>query len=213
MKSKRMAIDTAMILVLPLLMAYSLIGERFHEIAGTLMLILFLTHHSLNSAWRRNLSKGRYSLHRICRTTLNAVLLIFMILQPLCGILISKHIYTFLPTGGLSSLAREIHLPLAHWGFVLMCLHTGVHLRPFIKRLPLWGKAVGAVIAAYGVYAFVKRQFPAYMFLKTGFAFFDYSEPALLFVLDVLAMMVLFAALGWWIDGVLTSRAERRKAE
>ena len=60
MKTKRMILDAAMLLLLPLLMAYSLIGEAFHEVAGTLMLALFLLHHWLNRSWWKALFKGRY---------------------------------------------------------------------------------------------------------------------------------------------------------
>ena len=42
MKAKRRIIDAGMVILLPALMAYSLVGEMFHEIAGTLMLVLFL---------------------------------------------------------------------------------------------------------------------------------------------------------------------------
>ena len=59
--------------------------------------------------------------------------------------------------------------------------------------------AIGSAISAYGIYAFVKRQFPNYMLRKTAFVFFDYSEPRLFFFLDYLTVMVLFALLGWGI--------------
>ena len=75
MKTKRRIIDTAMVLLLPLLMAYSLIGEAFHEVAGTLMLVLFLLHHWMNRAWWKNLFKGRYSPQRVFQTVkINAAL-------------------------------------------------------------------------------------------------------------------------------------------
>ena len=44
MKKRKLLIDISMTVLLPLLMAYSLIGEKFHEIIGTLMLVLFITH-------------------------------------------------------------------------------------------------------------------------------------------------------------------------
>lgn len=40
MRTKHRLVDAAMVLLLPLLMAYSLIGEAFHELAGTLMILL-----------------------------------------------------------------------------------------------------------------------------------------------------------------------------
>ncbi len=207
MKTKRMILDAAMLLLLPLLMAYSLIGETFHEVAGTLMLALFLLHHWLNRSWWKVLLKGRYSLQRIFQTTLNLLLLLFMIVQPLCGILMSKYLYTFLPTAGMASVARAIHLPLAYWGFVLMSLHAGTHLGSMLPKREKRRTAlvILSAVSLYGVYAFFKRQIPDYMFLKMQFVFFDYSETRLLFLADYLAVMVCFAVLGYGITQLLSS--------
>lgn len=46
-KKIRLIMDIAMTVLLPMLMAYSLIGEKFHEIIGTLMFALFILHHVL----------------------------------------------------------------------------------------------------------------------------------------------------------------------
>ena len=48
---RRRIIDISMVILLPMLMAYSLIGETFHEAAGTLMFILFIVHHVMNRGW------------------------------------------------------------------------------------------------------------------------------------------------------------------
>ena len=207
MKTKRMILDAAMLLLLPLLMAYSLIGEAFHEVTGTLMLTLFLLHHWLNRSWWKVLLKGRYSLQRIFQTTLNLLLLLFMIVQPLCGILMSKYLYTFLPTAGMASVARAIHLPLAYWGFVLMSLHAGTHLGSMLPKRKKRRTAlvILSAISLYGIYAFFKRQILDYMFLKMQFVFFDYSESRLLFLADYLAVMVCFAVLGYGITQLLSS--------
>ena len=206
--AKRRILDAAMVLLLPLLMAYSLIGEAFHEVAGTLMLALFILHHWMNRTWWKNLFKGKYPPQRVFQTVLNLLLLVFMIVQPLCGILMSKHLYTFLPTAGISSVARAIHLPLANWGFVLMSLHAGTHLGSMLQKDRLKAVVLGCLgaVALYGVYAFVKRQIPAYMFLKLSFAFFDYSEPRVFFLADYLAVMILFAMLGYGIMKLLNVR-------
>ena len=200
MKTKRRILDAAMVLLLPLLMAYSLIGEAFHEVAGTLMLVLFILHHWLNRKWWKSLFRGKYSPQRVFQTALNLLLLLFMICQPLCGILMSKHLYTFLPTDGVSSVVRAIHLPLANWGFVLMSLHAGTHLGTILpkeKKALIFAFLVA--ISLYGIYAFFKRQIPAYMFLQLPFAFFDYSEARFFFFVDYIAVMVLFAILGYFL--------------
>ena len=212
MRTKHRLVDAAMVLLLPLLMAYSLVGEAFHEFAGTLMLLLFLAHHWLNRAWLKNLFRGKYTALRSFQTCLNLLLLVFMIVQPLCGILMSKHLYTFLPTEGLSSLARAVHLPLANWGFVLMCLHAGMHLGSMLPK-DSGKKAVliplGAV-SLYGVYAFFKRQIPKYMFLKLPFVFFDYGEPFVFFLLDYISIMILFAMIGYGVTRLLTKKRNKK---
>ena len=204
MKKNRMIIDIAMTVLLPMLMAYSLIGETFHEIAGTLMLILFIAHNWLNRGFWKGIFKGKYNPQRIFRTVVNVALLVMMILQPFSGIAMSKHIYTFIPTFGISATARQVHLVLAYWGFCLMSLHAGTHLDRMLEKLKKKNAKAAAVplaafgiISVYGIYAFVKRQLADYMFMKTPFVFFDFSEPRVFFFLDYLAVMVLFGMLGY----------------
>ena len=43
-----MAADALMVLLLPLLMAYSLVGETAHELLGLTMFALFVCHHLLH---------------------------------------------------------------------------------------------------------------------------------------------------------------------
>lgn len=182
-KRIRIIMDIAMTVLLPMLMAYSLIGEKFHEIIGTLMFALFILHHVLNRKWYGSLFKGKYHARRIFQTVLDVLLIVFMLVQPISGILMSKHLYTFIQIPGISAAVREIHLCLAYWGFVLLCIHAGMHLTAPIKKLRKnkagFCMAIVAVAAVslYGIYAFIKRQFPDYMLRKTAFVFFDYSEP------------------------------------
>lgn len=206
-KTARMTIDIAMTVLLPMMMAYSLIGEAFHEITGTALLVLFIVHHILNRRWYGSLRKGRYNARRVFQTVLDMMLLVFMIAQPVSGILMSKHVYTFLPALPVSAQARSVHMMLAYWGYVLMCLHAGTHLTgPFgrMKKSRMAGRvciciALGAV-SVYGLTAFFKRGFPGYMSGTTMFAFFDFSEPIAWFILDYLAVMVLFMMAGCLIS-------------
>ena len=115
----RLIVDIAMTVSLPMLMAYSLIGETFHEIVGTAIFVLFIVHHVLNRKWYGALFRGKYNMRRIFQTTLDMLLLVFMILQPISGILMSKHLYTFLPALPISAQVRSIHMMLAYWGYML----------------------------------------------------------------------------------------------
>ena len=180
MKKKhiRTVVDMAMIVLLPMLMAYSLIGEKLHEIIGTILFALFIVHHVLNRQWYKAIFNGKYTPRRIFQTVLNFLLLVFMLMQPISGILMSKYLYSSIRIAGSSATARELHLFLAYWGFVFMCLHAGTHMcAPIKKLLARWRRtltmiliALGA-ISVYGGYAFVKRRLPEYMFLRSSFAF------------------------------------------
>lgn len=50
------------------------------------------------------------------------------------------------------------------------------------------------LISAYGVYAFISRGLVQYMFLQQQFFFFDFDRGYVLFAVDYLSILVLFAA-------------------
>ena len=136
---------------------------------------------------------------------------ILMVLQPLSGILISKHLYTFLPALPVSALARTVHMLLAYWGYVLLSVHAGTHLVAPLKKLAKNSRAgFGALaaalglVSAYGIFAFIKRGFPGYMTGRTAFAFFDLGEPRAAFFGDYLAIIVLFIMAGCLVIWLLS---------
>ena len=203
-KRIRLTADIAMTVLLPMLMAYSLIGETFHEVIGTLMLILFIFHHVMNRKWHSTIFKGKYTVRRIVQTLMDLILLVVMLLQPVSGILMSKHLYTFIEVTGITAAVREIHLVIAYWGFVLMCVHVGMHLAPFIHKITGKNKRISAIlhsvwilISGYGVYVFIKRAMPEYMLHRQIFAFIDVSESKPVFFVEHAAVMLLFMLAGY----------------
>ena len=208
-----------MTVTMPLLMAYSLIGELFHEITGSLIFILFIIHHILNRRWYGTIAKGKYNAKRIFQSILNLLLLVFMILQPVSGILMSKHLYTFLPVFPVSAIARNVHMLLAYWGYVLLCIHAGTHMLPMFTSKKVNGLKSGALylisgaVSVYGCVAFIKRGFPGYMSGMTKFAFFDTSEPMFFFFADYIAIMILFMMAGCLMIYVLNLLSNRPKTK
>ena len=202
-----------MTVVLFLLMAYSMAGEVIHEWLGIGIFVLFLLHHILNSQWIQNLRKGKYTLFRILQTVLVILVLVSMAGSMLSGIVLSRHVFSFLPVMGGSSWARKLHMLSAYWGFIFLSLHLGLHwsmvtgivkkMLPKTSAVWLWiSRLTGLLIACYGIYAFVKRQIGSYMFLKIHFVFFDFGEPLFFFFLDYMAVMGLFIFLGHYLAGI-----------
>ena len=208
-KTVKTILDIMMIAALPVLMAYSLVGETLHEIVGTGMLVLFITHHILNRKATAAMFKGKQTPARIVNTALNIILFVVMIALPVSGIVMSKHLYTFLPTEGLSAVARTAHMLLSYWGFALMSLHLGFHadiwLNPLKKKKAAFVtfSVILTLIAVFGAYAFIVNRLYEYMFLQTQFVFFDFDKPLILTFGEHLSMIVLFAWIGYLLKELL----------
>ena len=218
-KTVKIILDILMVAALPVLMAYSLVGETLHEIVGTGMLVLFITHHILNRKATAAMFKGKQSPVRVLNTAVNLLLFVVMIFLPLSGIVMSKHLYTFLPTAGLSAISRTVHLFLSYWGFALMSLHLGMHADIWLNRLKKKKAAfiplavILTLIAAFGVYTFIANRLYEYMLLQTQFVFFDYDKPLILTFGEYLSMIVLFAWIGYWLKELLKfTRRKNRSA-
>ncbi len=190
----KLAVDILMTVLLLLLMGYQFWGEAAHEWIGAGMFVLFVVHHLLNRSWHKNIFKGKYTALRAVTLCVDILILISMLAQMYSGIVMSRYVFSFLPTGAGMSFARKLHILGAYWGFLLMSLHLGLHWNMiFVKRTVKVGRALSAVmgilIAGYGAYVFIKRDFLIYLFLRSEFVFLDYSEPKVLFYIDYLALM------------------------
>lgn len=203
----KIAVDAAISASMLLLMAYGLVGETAHEWIGVGMFALFAAHHVLNRRWIKAVPQGRYTPLRIVQTVLVGLIFLCMMGSMVSGIVLSRHVFAFLPKRGGYAWAGKLHILCAFWGFVLMSLHLGMHwnmlltiARKHLRPNPIrtWAlRIAGYAFAAYGAFAFVRRDVGLYLLLKSHFVFFDYSEPLVAFLLDYLAVMALFVAVGY----------------
>ncbi len=217
----KIAVDAAMSVSMLLLMAYGLVGETAHEWIGMGMFALFVTHHILNHRWIKAVPQGRYTPLRLVQTALVGLIFLCMIGSMVSGIVLSRHVFVFLPKHGGYELAGKLHILCAFWGFVLMSLHLGMHwnmlltmarkhLRP--NQIRTWVlRIAGYSFAAYGALAFARRDVGLYLLLKSHFVFFDYSEPLIAFLLDYLAVMELFVAIGYSMNVLLRNTNAKTK--
>ena len=220
----KIAVDIAMTAILLLLMTYELIGQVSHELLGIIMFVLFILHHILNSRWTKNLIKGKYTALRTQQTVLVVLVLFSMAVSIFSGVMLSRHIFSFLPFSDGLSLPSYLHMLSAYWGFVFMSLHLGFHwnmIMGMAKRLTkktsvmrTWAlRIIALIIAGYGVYAFVKRDIGSYLLLQIQFAFFDFEEPIIQFLLDYIAVMGLFTAIGHYTFGIIRKCKGTKKQE
>ena len=125
----KIVLDVLMTLALLFLMGYQLWGEAPHEWVGAGMFVLFILHHLLNGSWHKNLLRGKYTPMRVLMLGIDTLVLIAMLLQMYSGIVMSRHVFSFLGIGGGMMLTRRLHILGAYWGFALMSLHLGLHWR------------------------------------------------------------------------------------
>jgi hypothetical protein len=207
----KITVDMAMTVLLLLLMTYERIGQATHEWIGIGMFVLFVLHHILNGKWCKALLKGKYTVLRVLQTALVAAVLFCMLGSMVSGVMLSRYAFAFLQVNAGHSFARMLHMLSAYWGFVFMSLHLGFHWgmmmgiakKPFKKPSVIrkWILRVAAIlIAGYGIYAFIQRGIGSYMLLKNLFAFFDFEEPILLFMLDYIAVMGLFVTVSYYFS-------------
>lgn len=198
----KIIIDVLMTVDLLFLMGYQLWGDAAHEIVGAGLFLLFIVHHILNWNFYKNLFRGKYTPMRILQLIMDGLVLAVMIMLMVSGITMSRHVFAFLPIHSGMATARRLHILGSYWGFILMSMHVGLHWNQILGMLrktagfkktskirKVFCFAAGILIAGYGGYVLVKRDFPTYLFLKTEFVFLNYSESPILFYLDYLAFM------------------------
>ena len=215
----KIATDLLMTALLLLLMSYSLVGEAAHEWLGVGIFLLFLLHHFLNKNWFKSLFRGKYPPIRILQTVIDLLVFLCMTGSMISGILLSRYVFR-LDIHRFSAALQTVHMLSAYWGFALLSLHIGLHwggIMGMAKRLTKKPskirrqalRGVAFLIAAYGGYAFVKRDVGNYMLLRYHFVFFG-DEPLALFLLDYVAIMGLFVLAGYYLAKAMRKSKSRR---
>ena len=79
------------------------------------------------------------------------------------------------------------------------------------KKSILTKRILLALVCGYGVYAFIVRGIAQYLFLRQQFFFLDLERGYILFVVDYLAILVLFAAASHYLGKLLLAIPKRKR--
>ena len=92
-----------------------------------------------------------------------------------------------------------------------------MHLVPLMKRTVLKNKRISAAVHAvwiaisgYGVYVFMQRGMPGYMFRRQIFAFIDESESKAVFFAEHAAVMLLFMFVGYGVIALMSELSNHK---
>ena len=193
----RMSIDITMTILSILLMGGNFLfpAEIVHEILGVGLFVLWSVHIFLNRRWYGAIFKGKYNPYRVMQTVINCCILICTIFLMISGIILSNHLFIFLNIQSGLGFARIAHLLSSHWYYLFMSLHIGLHMGRLFqnvvtKKLPC---ILLVLTSLYGLYAFIARGVWKYLILKQQFFFFDVERGYILFAMDYISIIILFA--------------------
>ena len=215
-KPLRLTLDIAMTILSIILMGgnYLFPADIVHEILGVGLFVLWVIHVILNRRWNGAIFKGKYKPYRIMQTVINCGILICIIFLMISGIILSNHVFTFLGIESGLGFARIAHLLASHWYYLFMSLHIGLHVGMIVNKIISQGRTrkiilytILALVCAYGVYAFIARGVWKYLILQQQFFFFDLERGYILFALDYISIIILFAT----ISQLIASRLKKNR--
>ena len=213
----RMTIDITMTILSIILMGgnYLFPADLVHEILGVGLFVLWALHIILNRRWYGAIFRGKYNPYRVMQTVINCCILICTIFLMISGIILSNHIFTFLNIQDGLGFARIAHLLASHWYYLFMSLHIGLHVGMIANKIEssqnIARKIIFSILLAlacvYGLYGFIARGVWRYLILQQQFFFFDFERGYILFALDYISIIILFAT----ISHLIASRLKKNR--
>ena len=222
----RMIINITMTILSIILMGGNFLfpADLVHEILGVGLFVLWVAHIILNRRWFGAIFRGNYNPYRVMQTIINCCILIFTIFLMISGIILSNHIFTFLNIQGGLGFARIAHLLASHWYYLFMSLHIGLHVGMIFgnkgtstsagpstgsgtTRAAIIPRILLALACIYGIYAFIARGVWKYLILQQQFFFFDLERGYILFAIDYISIIILFAT----ISHLIASRLKKNR--
>lgn len=217
----RLVLDFTAAGLLLVALAYWWLDNTSHELIGTGMFVLLLSHNVFNRRWWGMLPRavrGRPSLVTIVS---NISIALAMAALLVTSLLISRSVFAFLSVSG-GPTAREIHILAAYWAFILAAVHLGLHwsmIMAVTGRLLRVGppdairtaalRAVAGAIVAYGIRSMFVMGIGDRLIGRPSIDFWDFQESTIGFFLHHVAILgagtcAAHYAAGWlrWAGGV-----------
>ena len=220
----RLLLHLAALGLLVACLAYWWLGNLAHEIFGTLLFALLITHIAVNRRWYGAAMRGRYGVTRVFNTVTIAGLAVTMATMLVTSFLISRDVFAFASLDGAFGV-REIHMFTAYWVVLIVSVHLGFRWRMVMTVLArmfgivetnIWRsvllKAMVAIIAVFGVRSCFEMTFGSKLMLTYTLDMWDFNGSTLGFFVNYGSIMALVAALAHY-SAAFTRRRERLSEE
>lgn len=212
-KTAKVVLDIAMALVLVAIMSTALVQEAPHEWLGISLFVLLVVHIVLNRKWLASVFRGRHNALRIVQIVVVVGLAACIVGQVASSLVLSKHVFGFLPAFPGAGWARRVHMLCSYWAFMLAFAHAGLHVR-VPRDMAQWqtwaARIVWAAVACFGAYSFVQLGLWQYLTGQVQFAFADYDTPLTLALVRYASVAVLVAGVFHCIRKAIASVGKDR---
>ncbi|MDR1923567.1 MAG: DUF4405 domain-containing protein [Planctomycetaceae bacterium] len=194
-----------MLFLMVAVFAKSCTGSRFHEIAGVVLVFLFVVHHVLNRRWCLTFFKGKYGLRRILSNIVNSILLVAILLTTITAVPISGTVFAFLDIDN-GMLVSQIHVMSGVWLLILVSVHLGLRWKMVLVcvRARFIGTSVGVwcvlrllvlFFVFCGIYASCRRNIGSKLVMYYTFDFSRGENFWTSFAFDYFAIIILYASI------------------
>lgn len=206
-----MLLDILMTLLSIILMGGTVLfpDDRIHQICGISLIVLWVVHIVLNRRWYGALFRGKYQPYRLMQLVVNLGICFCALCLMISGMMMAW----FVPSdwiGGALGFARTTHLLASHWYYIFMAFHIGLHASMIATKIKIRGivpRLICILISLYGIYAFITRGLWKYMFGLQQFFFFDFERGYVLFAIDYISIIVLFATISYYLQKFFTKNS------
>ena len=205
-----------MAMALIAIMATALVQEAPHEWLGIVLFVLLVVHIVLNRKWLAAVFRGRHGALRVLQIVMIVGLVICIVGQIVSSLVLSKHVFGFLPALPGASWARRMHMLCSYWSFVFAFAHVGLQIRT-PRGMASWQKWVARIvfiaIACFGVYSFVQLGLWQYLTGQVQFAQVDFNAHLVLVMARYASIAVLVAGVFHYIREGITANQKARRSD
>lgn len=201
----RLILDLLAVSLLLAAFAYNWFGNAAHEIIGTLMFTLLISHNVFNRRWYSVVAQGWGQPRSVFGKTITLSLLVMMLGLLVTSVIISQTVFDFLSLRG-SFTARQVHALIAYLVLLIAALHVGLQWSMIMRVVgqalraktdnriqTVVLRSVAFLIALYGVQSLLVIDIGPKLRMETTFGFWDFEAAAVEFILRHAAIIALCA--------------------
>ena len=201
----RLILDLLAVSLMLAAFAYNWFGNVAHEIIGTVMFVLLISHNVFNRRWYGVVAKGWREPRSIFSKTITLCLLVMMVGLLITSVIISQTVFDFLSLRS-SFTVRQVHALVAYLILLIAALHVGLQwsmimrvvgqalqakMDTRIQTVTLRGLAF--LIAIYGIHSLFVIDIGPKLRMETTFGFWNFEVAAVEFIVRHAAIIALCA--------------------